>query len=170
VITREIQAARTGLKTGACVVANGSRNDKGVVAATRITLSSPVDGQCTGGFRRGARPNAGRPPARTGTTPRRPPGGNLGFAVGKVAAVDGDTLTVSGSFGTTRVTTKVTVSATTRLQRTIRARASAISAGMCAFVNGASSDKGITVKAQRVSLTRKVNGSCTAGFRRPGTG
>ena len=38
---------------------------------------------------------------------------------------------------------------------------------MCAFVNGTSPDKGLTVKATRVTLSPETNGTCTQGFRAP---
>lgn len=170
VITEQATAARSSLEVGACVVASGSRNSKGVVAAARITLSDPVKGQCSTGF--GGRRTGGQPPAnRTGTTPRRPPGGftrgTFGFAFGKVTAVKGSTLTVSGTRGSSKVTTAVTVSAKTQLEKTVRVEPSAITTGSCAFVNGTSGDKGVTVEAERIALTKKTNGSCTTGFRRP---
>ena len=174
-ITEQATAPRSSLEVGACVAATGSRNAKGVVAADRITLSSAVEGQCTNGF--GRRPGGNRPPGArrpgTGTTPQRPPGGfagagNFGFAFGKVTAIKGSTLTVSGTRGTTKVTTTVSVSSKTRLEETRKVGASAVTTKLCAFVNGTSTDKGVTVEAQRVALTPKVNGACNAGFRRPG--
>jgi len=38
------------LKVGRCATATGSTDDTGAVSAQRISLSQPVDGQCTGGF------------------------------------------------------------------------------------------------------------------------
>lgn len=102
-ITEQEVAPRSSLKVGACAMANGARNAKGVVAAARITISQPVKGSCTNGFARGGRVGGNRPP---GTTPptgsRRPPGGfggntNFGFAFGSVTKVSGSTLTVEGT-------------------------------------------------------------------------
>ena len=176
-ITEQATAPKSSLKIGACVAASGARNSKGVVAATRITISAPVKGQCGGGFafRGGTRPGGGTrtPPAGgTGTTPR-PPGGfggnaNFGFAFGSVTKVSGLTLTVRGrSFGSTSATTTttVTVSSKTTLLETKTVKPSAIAVKQCAFVQGTSADKGITVKATRVSLTPEANGACNAGFR-----
>ena len=178
-ITEQGTAPRSSLKVGACVMATGSRNSKGVVAATRITISAPVKGQCGGGFasRGGTRPGGGNgtpPGGRTGTTPR-PPGGfggnaNFGFAFGSVTKVSGSTLTVRGrSFGSTSATTTttVTVSSKTSLQETKTVKASAITTKLCAFVRGTSTDKGVTVTATNVALTPETNGTCTNGFRRP---
>ena len=66
-------------------MATGQKNSKGVVAAQRISVTTPVKGQCTAGFGgRGTRPAGhrhGRPPG-SGTGGQRPPGagtGNGGF-------------------------------------------------------------------------------------------
>ncbi len=143
------------------------------VTAQRISLVPAVKGSCTGGFgRRGGGSGGGGPP--TG----RPPGGgsgngngnapgfsrpaNFGFAFGSIAAVKGSTLTVKGSSGST----KVVVSATTQIGKTVTLKASAVKTSLCAFVRGTSADKGVTVTAQDVSLTKPVGGSCTFGRRR----
>jgi hypothetical protein len=49
------------LKVGECASAFGSTNDIGVVSATRLTVTQPVDGSCTSGFgfRGGLRAPAG---------------------------------------------------------------------------------------------------------------
>jgi hypothetical protein len=87
-----------------------------------------------------------------------------------VAKLSGSTLTVKGvSFGTSKaVTTTVAVSSKTSLEETKMVKASAITTKLCAFVNGTSTDKGVTVKATRVALSPKTNGACTNGFRGPG--
>jgi hypothetical protein len=160
VITEQLAATRANLTRGACVNAMGTRNSKGVVAAQRISISAPVKGTCGGGF---ARVQVGRPP---GAPPLgggfRVRTGNFGFAFGKITAVQGATLTVRD----TRGATKVTVSAKTALDRTARVAASALQPKLCAFVYGTSTDKGVTVKAQRIMLSRQVGGTCTNGFRR----
>ncbi len=60
-ITEQAAAPKSSLKVGACVMATGARNAKGVVAATRITISQPVKGSCTSGF--APRRTHGRHPA-----------------------------------------------------------------------------------------------------------
>jgi len=178
-ITEQEQAPSSSLKVGACVAAMGTRNSKGVVAADRVTISAPVNGQCGGGFfggRGGGRPGGSGPPPGTrggyGRPPggfgQRPPGGgfgfgrggNFGFAFGSVTKVSGSTLTVKGSFGQTTTSTTVTVSPKTLLLRTVEVGASAVKVKLCAFVQGTSTDKGVTVTAARVSLTPETNGSC----------
>jgi Domain of unknown function (DUF5666) len=172
-ITEQAAAPRSSLKVGACVMATGARNSKGVVAATRITLSAPVKGTCGGGFTF-RRPGAGgttRPPRVGGAPPaggfRRT--GGFGFAFGLVTKASGSTLTVKGSFGKTARTTTVTVSSKTSLEHTITVKPSDLKVKDCAFVRGVSPDKGKTVKATDVALTPETNGSCTNGFRRPGS-
>ena len=75
-ITEQSTAPRSSLKVGACVSATGARNSKGVVAATRITISAPVKGQCGTGFGGGR----GSGPPRTGTVPRTGHGAEDGHA------------------------------------------------------------------------------------------
>jgi hypothetical protein len=166
-VTEQKAAPQSSLKAGACVVASGTRNTKGVVAATRITISQPVKGSCTNG-RAGAGANRPTPPA--GGTPRTGGGfpGNGGFAVGSVTKVKGSTLTVKGSFGGASRTTTVTVSSKTSLLRTVTVKPSSIEVKMCAFIQGTSADKGKTVKATSVALSAETKGTCTNTFRRPG--
>ena len=173
-ITEQATAPKSSLKVGACVMASGTRNSKGVVTATRITISQPVKGSCTNGFRPvgGTRPNRTGPPSGN----RTPPvggfsrSGNFGFAFGSVTKLSGSTLTVKGmAFGSSKATTTtVDLSPKTALEETKTVKASAIKTKMCAFVNGTSTDKGVTVKATRIALSPETNGVCTSGFRGPG--
>lgn len=173
-ITEQKPAPRSSLKVGACVTATGTRNSKGVVAATRITISAAVKGACTSGFsgRGGSRPNGGTPPSGNRTPPAGGFGrsGNLGFAFGSVTKASGSSITVKGTkFGSSATqTTTVTVSSKTSLLHTATVKASAVKVKMCAFVNGTSADKGLTVKATNVALTPETKGTCTSTFRRPG--
>lgn len=169
-VTELKTVAKSTLKVGVCVMASGTRNSKGVVTATRITISQAVKGSCTNRFfRSGTRPN--RPGGNGGTPPvggfNR--SGNFGFAFGSVTRLGGSTLSVKGvSFGSSKaITTTVDLTSTTSIEENETVKASAIKTKMCAFVNGTSADKGITVKAGRVALTPEKNGTCTNGFRRP---
>jgi hypothetical protein len=180
VITEQTAATRSILKKGLCASAMGTRNSKGVVAAQRITLTKPVKGACDTGFRRGGP----RPGGGTGTTPsggQRPPGGgqgpsggggfngsgNFGFAFGTISSVKGSTLQVRGTRGGTTSTTTVTLSAKTQLEQTLQVKPGAIQVKLCAFVRGTSSDKGATVKADSVALSKPTANGCGGGFRRP---
>jgi len=167
-VTEQKAAPQSSLKVGACVMATGTRNTKGVVAATRITISQPVKGSCANGLRGGTGGSRPTPPA--GGTPPSGGGfpGNGGFASGSVTKMTGSTLTVKGSFGGTSRTTTVTVSLKTSLLRTVTVKPSSIKVKMCAFVQGTSADKGKTVKATSVALSAETKGTCTSTFRRPG--
>jgi Domain of unknown function (DUF5666) len=48
--TTTAKATADAVKVGACVTAQGHSDDTGAVAATSISVSQQVDGQCTGGF------------------------------------------------------------------------------------------------------------------------
>jgi len=179
VITEQATATRADLTNGTCVTAVGSRSKTGVVTASRITVIQPVNGQCASGFPRGNGtrppgtfpPGGQRPPTggqRPSTGGQRPPGGfggsaNFGFAFGAVSTADGSTLTVKGPRGTT----KVTVPESAQIVKTEKVGSSAIAVKMCAFVRGTSTDKGVTVKAQDISLSKPGASGCTFGFRRP---
>ena len=97
-----------------------------------------------------------------------PPKGNggfagFGFATGAITEIKGSTLTLHGQRGSA----SVTVSAKAQLTKTVSVGASAIKVKVCAFVRGTSSDKGITVAAQDVGLSKPGPGGCTPRFRRP---
>ncbi|MEX0426387.1 hypothetical protein AB3X52_02060 [Nocardioides sp. DS6] len=49
-VTATKSATASALKVGKCVSATGQTDDTGAVTASRISLSDPVDGECTGGF------------------------------------------------------------------------------------------------------------------------
>lgn len=173
-ITEQVSGTIADVKKGACVTALGQKTKKGTIEATRITLTQPVKGQCTGGF--GRRPGGGRPggtpPSGTGTPPSgtgtgRPPGGfgggnaNFGFAFGKVSAAKGATVTVTGSQGSTTVA----LSKKTQVGETKSMSQAAIATKLCAFVQGTSGNHGVTVAATAIGLSKPVSGSCTARFR-----
>jgi hypothetical protein len=163
-ISERVDGSRTDLKKGACIMASGTKSGS-AVAATRVSLFSSTNGRCTGGFG-GNRPSGSRPPGSA-----RPPGGsggfsrpaNFAFAFGQITAVKGSTLSVKGFNGTT----KVNVSSKTSVSKTADVGMSEVKTKLCAFVFGTSSDKGVTVQAQNVSLTTSVGGKCAFGFRRP---
>ena len=171
VITEQVAGTTSDLRTGICVVANGQKAKNGTVTAVRLSVQPAVKGKCTTGFGGGARPGGTRPPG-SGTRPpgttttQRPPGGfgNFGFAVGAITAVKGSTLTVHGQSGTTTVV----VPAKAQITKTSHVGMDAITVKECASVFGTSTDKGVTIAAQQISLSKPVAGSCTRGFVRPG--
>jgi hypothetical protein len=167
-ITEQVAGKQADLQKGVCVVANGSKKGS-VVVASRITISKAVDGKCGGGFGRGTRPGGGARPGGGSRPPgSRPPGSfgaNFGFAFGAIAAVKGSTLTVHSR---QRGSTTVTVSAKTQIAKTTRVGSTAIAVKLCAFVRGTSSDKGVTVQAENVALSKPGPNGCTSRF--PGRG
>jgi hypothetical protein len=168
-ITEQVAGTTASVKTGICVMATGQKNAKGVVTAARLSITEPVKGSCTTGFGAGRRGN--RPPGAGGGGGGAPPAGsggggfgnsaNFGFAFGQVTSVKGDSVKVKGTTGTT----SVTLAKTTQISQTETVKSSAIAVKSCAFVNGSSTDKGVTVKATDVRLTKPNKGSCTFGFR-----
>jgi Domain of unknown function (DUF5666) len=164
VITQQVTGTHADLKKGACIVALGQKNKQGVVQAARVMLSPPVKGSCTAGF--GGRPGgtpglgAGQPPQGGGQPPQgsRPPGNsaNFGFAAGAIAGVKGLVVTVHGRNGST----KVAVQAKTQIVKTATAGFSAVKVGLCAFVQGTSSDKGANVDAQNIRLFKPTSRGC----------
>ena len=165
-IREQVAGTRADLKKGACVTAMGTKKGT-TVTAQRISLTDPVKGVCGGGFggfRGGNGGGNGAPPQGGGNGRGFSPPANFGFAFGEITLVKGSTLTVKGRSGSTNVT----VDAKTQIGKTLMLKASAVKVQLCAFVRGTSSDKGVTVAAQDVSLTKPVNGSCTFGFGRRG--
>jgi hypothetical protein len=55
--TTTATGAASDVKVGVCVQANGTSDDTGAVAATRIAVSPAVDGQCGGFMVRSGSPN-----------------------------------------------------------------------------------------------------------------
>jgi hypothetical protein len=165
------------LAKGACVVANGQRAKDGSVAAATVTVSAAGKNGCDAGFggRGGPRPNGRRP---NGQRPPRPAGqqgrqfpANFGFAAGSISSVKGSKLQVKGQRGTTTVV----VSSSTRILKTARVDGGAVKTGSCVFVRGTSTDNGLTVSAQNVTVSPAGPNGCLAGFRgrggqRPGGG
>ena len=124
--TQQATGATSDIAVGSCVVAMGEAGDDGVIAAATVALSEAVDGECAQGFGGmggpgggGGFPGGGTPPSglpeggmpsgmpeggmpsgmpEDGERPSGGPGGGFGgFAVGLVAAVDGDTITDDGN-------------------------------------------------------------------------
>ncbi len=161
-ITEQETASRAEVKKGICVSAVGQKGKNGVVRADRLTLSAPVNGSCQTGLggRRVQRPSgAQRPPQ--GSRRRAVPA-TFGFAAGAVVAVNGSVLSVHGRQGSI----KVALSAKTQIGRLVRVTMAAIKVGLCTFVQGTSTDKGVNVTARSVSLFEAGANGCTFGPRR----
>ena len=158
-ITEQVAGTSASLKTGECVVATGTKKGA-TIDAQRVLVRSGAGASCAsplGGRRIG---NGTRPRIGSGNGFRPP--ANFAIASGSIASIHGTQLTVKSSRGTT----KVVLAKSTPVERTISVASSGIKKALCAFVRGTSSDKGVTVTAQSVALSKPVAGSCNA--RRPG--
>jgi hypothetical protein len=165
-ITEQQKGSLADVKKGVCANALGTKAKNGAIAATRVMLSQPLGGACGARFRVGGGPGGppgGRPPGggtyrspRTGTPPVGFDG--LGFANGTVTSVKGSTVTLHDRTGTHAVT----VSTKTAFSKTVRVAFSAIKVKACAFVRGTSADKGVTVKAQAISLSQPTGTGANA--------
>lgn len=184
-ITARLTVKASELRKGLCVNAVGSRAKNGTVTAMRITVSSPVKGQCARGFRGapGSRPGGGGPaggvngpprgaPPRgsrggNGQNPFAPGNANFGFAFGMITSAKGNRLAVHNQFGSPAKVT-VLVAKQTEITKMAHVGASAVKPKLCAVVYGTSSDRGKTVKPTSINLSPAGANGCTFGF--PGRG
>jgi hypothetical protein len=155
-ITAQTAGKPNDLRKGACLTAFGTA--KGKTGGTCGNLFGPRPG---GGLPQGGTPRSGNPPSQ-GARPGGGQGGftlpaNAGFAAGTITAVEGGNLTVKGRDGNS---TTVTVSGKTAFEKTVSIEPSAIMTKDCAFVFGASADKGVTVAATNIAISKPVNGAC----------
>ena len=66
-----------------------------------------------------------------------------------------------------RARVTVAIAAKAQFTKTVQVGASAIKVKLCAFVRGTSADKGVTVAAQTIGLSKPGANGCNPGFRRP---
>lgn len=193
--TKEVTAS--ALTAGDCATVSGTTSN-GVISARTIAITGPSSsGTCTvGGFGIGGPGGFGgqRPPSSssgsTGSTPNGPaPGasapsgsaptgfGDISIAIGKVTAVSGDTLTISGysltgrsskrgSSPSTTVpgtkTIKVTLASSTTYTERSKGSSSDLAVGKCVSADGSTASTG-TVTATSVSITPAIDGTCSTG-------
>jgi hypothetical protein len=155
--TAQQPGKRSNLKQGACLLVTGTSQGANIAAA-RIVIRSCTSGKAPAG---GGRPQGGGAPlggGAGGTGVSRP--ANFAVAAGTITSLADSTLTIKGQNGAT----SVKLSKSTQLERTVTVKPSAITVAECAFVRGTSSDGGVTVKAQAVSLTPASKQGCTGPF------
>jgi hypothetical protein len=165
-IQEQVTATRADLKQGVCVTGMGTKKGTSVTAF-RVSITPAVKGSCSSGTGRrpggpgggGGLGGGGLGGGGAGGAGRPTPPANFGAASGMISAVKGSTVTVKGQTGTV----KLVVKSTTQIGKTVTLTASKIKKSMCAFVFGTSADKGVTVQAQSVNLSKPRNGSCTFG-------
>jgi hypothetical protein len=169
----------SAVKAGQCVTAvaaSGTSSSAPAFTATTMVVSSPVNGQCTGGFggARGQRPpgtpSGGRPPS--GFPSGRPSGaaGRSGIgtiASGKVISVSGSTLVIAaqnfGSSNSTPTSKTVTANTSTKITTDAATTSTSVTVGTCVTAQGTANSAG-TVAATSVRISDPTNGQCTNGF------
>ncbi|MFT3889388.1 MAG: hypothetical protein QM713_14670 [Arachnia sp.] len=195
--TRQAEGSADDIVVGSCVVAFGEAAEGSAAApVTRVTLTDPVDGECSGGFGMGGpsvsggtppsgapsdmpqppadgeapgggqAPDGGQAPegAPSGMPSGMPsgaPGGMGSVVAGKVASVDGDTVTVEPQGGQDAATS-FTLTGDTAITATVKAAADDVEVGECAAAQGETDDVG-AVTATTVRLSAAVDGACTGG-------
>ena len=189
-ITQTVSAALSDVTVGVCVSAVVGDDD----IATSITISDPVDGECTGGFGGGGMPGGGEMPSGDGEMPEGMPtdmpedgempsdmptdmagGGGGGFGQltsGLVTAVDGSTITVDAvSMGqpgddSTEATTEST-GVTVSDATTYSTTADADASAITVgrcVVAQGEQDDSGQMTATSLSLSDATDGSCSTGF------
>lgn len=185
--THQVAGTTADITVGSCVVARSAGDADPAattVAASTMTVSDPVDGQCTGfggGFgERGDRPAgdppplgqrpSGMPTSRPSGAPSGAPGALGQLVVGTVEAVGDGTITVSSmamapagaSQTPTTQTVTVTLGSTVTITTSQKATADAVTVGRCAQAQGETDSTG-AVAATTIRVSDAVDGSCTVG-------
>ncbi|WP_353114008.1 hypothetical protein [Microbacterium sp.] len=180
-VRRTVTVDVSALKVGDCVVAIGGPDE----AATTITVTEAVDGECPGGFPGGGggfpggasgggmptdRPDRGDLPDGAPTDmPEGGPGGSFGgFTAGAVTAVASGSVTVDAkdAEGKTESTT-IVVNGDTAVSATTDSTTAEIAVGLCVTAQGEADDAG-GYDATTLTLSRPGDdGECTGmgGFR-----
>lgn len=192
--TRTATATRSAVTVGSCVFAVGTSASAGVLTATSVTVSRPVNGRCTttgrfgGGFGRGFgnRPGGVRPSAGGGTPSPGSAGGRIGagpggsVAMGTVKSVSGPTVVISGTlrtFGASSTPSAASSASTGTLTLASGARYSAVSkvdhralkVGQCVVARGKSDSTG-AVRATAIEISPAAASGCGSGAFGAGNG
>jgi hypothetical protein len=178
------------IKKGDCVTAvapSGTSSAAKTFTATRITVTAPVNGTCTGGFG-GQQPTGARPSgmprggsptgAPSGGFPTGAPGGGQApggqggsfgtIASGQVRSVSGSKIVIAARQFNSTSRRPVTVSSagSTKITTMATATAKSLQVGKCVTAQGSTNSSG-TVKATRIQVAAATNGQCTLGFGGP---
>lgn len=153
--TAQQTGKRSNLKHGVCLLVMGTSGGASIAATQIVIRSCNSAGRATGAGRTGG----GSPGGGQGLIGVSRPA-NFALAVGTVKSISGSTLVVNGKSGST----SVKLSSSTKVERTVTVKASAIKVDECALVRGTSTDDGVTVKAETVSLTPALKSGCTSPF------
>lgn len=185
-ITQQVEGALADISVGVCIMGMGG-GESGE-ALTTVTITQPVDGECTlgfgggmpGGGRGGEMPEGFEPPA-DGEMPEVPEGfeppadgqmpemteggagGFGGFSSGKVTAVNGSTITIEtvsmdGGTGSE----DVAVDESTAFLKTEDATSDALVVGACVVAVG--EYEGEQYAAASLAVSESGEEGCSAGF------
>jgi hypothetical protein len=165
---------------GTCVVATGTTDASGAIAARTFQVQLNMNGNCTppagaGGFGGGQGPGAGGFSPRPGRGSPSPgagggPPANLANVRGKLTNVSGSTMTVQPETGSP---VTVVVSSSTTITRLVSSSTARLAAGECVTATGQKDSSG-TVKARSILVSAPGPNGCTSagafgGGRRPGS-
>jgi hypothetical protein len=153
--TAQETGKRSDLKAGVCLLVTGT-SEGATIGATEIVIRSCSSASGPAGPGRAGGGPLGGGQGLTGTA--RP--ANFAVAVGTVKSVSGSALTVTG----TRGSTSVKLAKSTKLERMVTVKNAAIAIDECALVRGTSTDGGVTIKAETVSLTQASKSGCVGPF------
>jgi hypothetical protein len=162
-ITQTSTGTLANIAPGLCISATGTKNAAGLLTATGVLMSAPVNGSCaTAGFGGGG---GGTFTPRPGATPRpsfSPPAGSAGFTAtrGLVKSVTGTAVTLTEATG---VTTTINVPTTVKVTTSTVIQAAALQTGECVTALGPKNTSG-TVTARSLTITPAGANGCTAGF------
>ena len=185
-ITETVATTSKDVTVGSCVAVVGQSSASGgttrSVAATSVTISTPVNGSCraAGGFGFGSGGPRGTFSPRPGFTPRPRPSGSRGaFGAGGFGGANGAVTSLSASgfvvqarnprsadpSATASIT--VTTSSATKYLKVVTARPSALKVGQCIIAVGQANSIG-TVAARTIRISQPGPNGCVAGFGRRG--
>lgn len=179
-ITETVAVTSKDVTAGNCVAVVGQPSASGSAArsvtATTVTISTPVNGNCSaaaglGGF--GGRGGTSSP--RPGFTPRsRPSGlrgqfGSFGGANGKVTSLSASGFVVQGRNLAARADAVVTVTTTaaTKYLKVVHVGSSALKVGECIAALGQANSIG-AVSARSILISLPGPNGCVTGFGRRG--
>ena len=177
-ITKTTTVALDSVKSGDCVTATGTE-EGGVLTASSLRVSAPVDGSCSAsgpdgmGRGQGGPPGGGTPPSGIPGGGERPSGApdmaGMNFAIGTVTGVTANGLSVNGrimspsagqpSSAPADTAISIATAATTTITKDVKSSASALVVGQGARALGTADEKG-TIAATSINVSAPVDGSC----------
>ncbi len=161
-ISKTSVGATSDIAVGSCVTATGSMDSPGAITATSVAVSPAVNGSCATDSYAGGNPG-GFPGGRLIASPRARPSAGFGFDFasvrGVVTAVEGDTVTVRASSGSSA---SLTVPATAKVSSTASGSSADLVAGACVAAIGPRNSSG-TVQASALLIEPDAPTGCFTG-------